>query len=351
MLRVALISIAPEKMTRLKQVEASLRKAGYDVVVFKPAEKPRFLPSIAASATSYLLSLAKLATLKADIYHVFNVPDILAIPILAAGRAIVYDVRSPWGEELRFLRKSSMLALIAEAIEKYVTRKADVVVCVNRVLAARARAWGAREVYVVPNRPTAGFKPTLTREELRRIAGIPPDAKLAVYAGNISEIEGASILKRCIKAIAAHEGMYLAIVGDGDGLSELRREAERQATSRVLLTGRVPREDVANWINAADLCLAPRPKSKIDFYYTPESVWKIGEYLALGKPVLATDIRGFRGSSYPVITASEEEYPKKLIELLRSPPEPAGSLEPWELACEPRLLEVYQRLESRLLAS
>ena len=351
MLKVALVSIAPEKMTRLKQVEATLRKAGYDVIVFKPAGKPRLLPKPAASAASYLLSLVKLATLKADIYHVFNVPDVLALPLLAAGRMVVYDVRSPWGEELRLLRKSSILALIAEAVEKHVTRKADVVICVNRVLAARARAWGAKEVYVVPNRPPAGFKPTLAREELRRAAGIPPEAKLALYVGNISEIEGADILKRCIRAVASQEGVYLAIVGDGDKLPELRREAEKHASSRVLLTGRVPREDVANWINASDLCLAPRPKSRIDFYYTPDSVWKIGEYLALGKPILATDIRGFRGSSYPIITASEEEYPRKLLELLKSPPKPAEKPPSWEEECEPLLLEVYRRLEKRLLTS
>ena len=57
---------------------------------------------------------------------------------------------------------------------------------------------------------------------------------------------------------------------------------------RILLPGRGSGKDVANWINCADLCVAPRTPGFSSLFYNYKDSTKISEYAAFKKPILAT---------------------------------------------------------------
>ena len=48
------------------------------------------------------------------------------------------------------------------------------------------------------------------------------------------------------------------------------------------------RKNVANWINCADLCVAPSTSGFSDYFYNFKDSTKISEYAALKKPIVAT---------------------------------------------------------------
>ncbi|MCO5382258.1 MAG: glycosyltransferase [Methanosarcina barkeri] len=57
----------------------------------------------------------------------------------------------------------------------------------------------------------------------------------------------------------------------------------------MILTGKIPFEEVPKHIAAADICLLPAYKNEIMMNIVPI---KIYEYMAMGKPVIATNLPG-----------------------------------------------------------
>jgi glycosyltransferase involved in cell wall biosynthesis len=76
------------------------------------------------------------------------------------------------------------------------------------------------------------------------------------------------------------DDVRVLVVGDGDGLSHLR-PAENDL--RVILTGRVPREDVPDYLAAMDVASLPQSVDGVgSFRYTT----KLSEYIAAGLPIV-----------------------------------------------------------------
>ena len=87
----------------------------------------------------------------------------------------------------------------------------------------------------------------------------------------------------------------LLIIGDDDYLNNklcLRNKLQKQIsdlglTENIKLVGRVPYDKVPIYVNASDVCVVMQKKARSGF-----SPLKMFEYLACGKPVVATDING-----------------------------------------------------------
>jgi glycosyltransferase involved in cell wall biosynthesis len=81
--------------------------------------------------------------------------------------------------------------------------------------------------------------------------------------------------------------VQLAVVGDGPTLPALRgRVRERGLERHVVWAGPVPLERVPDWINAADVCLAPFASDLRDA--TGISALKVLEYMACARPFVTT---------------------------------------------------------------
>ena len=137
------------------------------------------------------------------------------------------------------------------------------------------------------------FKP-LDQEKSREKLKLDNSKKYVCFVGHLAAWQGVEfliysapyILKEC-------PDVRFLVVGDGVMKEKLLKIAsETGVTDKFTFTGRIPYENVPVYINAADVCVAPFIKdrnSKIGL-----SALKTYEYLACGKPIVASDIPGVK---------------------------------------------------------
>ena len=151
--RVLLIGSQPERMTRLRRTYRSLKSLGVNVHVMVPSQKPEGSPRVIKGIIRYLVLTLQVALAKADIYHFYNVPDIIGFPLAWKRGVFIYDVRSPWFSSIKESIGNNMLSKLASIIEYIMTMSADIVITANYPLADRAERWHAKKVVMIPNYP------------------------------------------------------------------------------------------------------------------------------------------------------------------------------------------------------
>jgi glycosyltransferase involved in cell wall biosynthesis len=118
-------------------------------------------------------------------------------------------------------------------------------------------------------------------------------APVVGYAGHLYPWKGADLL---VEAVAELPGVRGLIIGghpsepDGARLQEQARLLG--LASRVEFTGMVPPRDVPRRLACADILVLPNPASAVSARYT--SPLKLFEYLAMGRPIVASDLPAFR---------------------------------------------------------
>ncbi|TCZ66034.1 glycosyltransferase [Roseicella aquatilis] len=133
---------------------------------------------------------------------------------------------------------------------------------VSAPVAARAAAQlglPAGAVAVVPNGvpvpPEDPAARALVRERQRRRLGLPPAARMMVFAGRLEAPKGADLLPEIAARLEAQAGATLAVLGNGSLRDRLAasRAARRDGPLRLLGHAR----DVPDWLLAADALLLP----------------------------------------------------------------------------------------------
>jgi len=85
--------------------------------------------------------------------------------------------------------------------------------------------------------------------------------------------------------------LRLLIVGAGNQWDKLEATVAEKQLDKVILKSSVPYSQIPNWIALADLCVVPLPDHP---WWRVSSPLKLMEYLAMGKPVLLTEMRAHR---------------------------------------------------------
>ncbi len=348
-MRVTLIGANPWKMIRLRLIAKSLIKHGFDVNVFTPRVDVRFRPKVLSAFLRYSAFIIQELFMGSDIIHFFNIPDIYGlVPLLrkSFGKAkLIYDVRGPWGDELVEFGYKSLHGL-AESIERILTVKASLVTTVNNILAERARKWGARRVYVIPNYPSMDFKPLVNPLEFKRKLGL--EGRVLLFVGSFTSIECAlDVVFIFYRVYRRMPDVRLVMVGDGGLMPEIRRSILKLGLrDKVILTGWIPHREVADWISIADLCLLPRrEEGEASKFFAPESILKVNEYLALGKPVVTTPVGGFKNApSPPFIIAPFNRLSDAIIKALEEPIKVKDQLKYTWNTSEKILIKAYNEL-------
>jgi len=161
------------------------------------------------------------------------------------------------------------------------------------------------KITVVPNGAnTSLFKP-LERAACRKELGLDPETPYVCFVGNLAPWQGVEYLVKAVPSILArHPECRFLIVGDGVMKNELLNlSGELGVADRFVFTGVVAYGRVPVYINASDICAAPfilARNAKIGL-----SPLKLYEYMACGKPVVASAISGVAD----VLEASEGGIP------------------------------------------
>jgi glycosyltransferase involved in cell wall biosynthesis len=206
---------------------------------------------------------------------------------------VIYDMQSSLPEQLAkhtVFRIPPAQAFLKRA-ERWLLRNADSIVSSAglaqrvRLLAPKARLREWRYAALLP--PAAPGE----AEELRRELDIAPGRPVVLYSGTFETYQGLPELLAAIPHVRAEvPDVVFVLVGaaeDSGGTSVERGHMDliREGTLRVVR--RQPRERIPGFLALADVVVSPRA-------YGDNLPLKIFDYLAAGKPIVATDIPAHR---------------------------------------------------------
>jgi glycosyltransferase involved in cell wall biosynthesis len=226
--------------------------------------------------------------------QVHSLPDFLvgaALPLRLVRVPVLLDLHEAMPDffRYRFPRADSPLAYRALLVQERVSlAMASTVITVNDPLGERLLRLGlpARKLSIIRNLPALSrFDP----DRVPRRAFMEDGVLRLVYAGALSPTYEIDIAIRAVAALWQLRPtlpVTLDLYGRDFGEVPLNELAtELGVAHRVRLRGRVPIEDVPAAMAAADIGLAPTRRNAFTEYSLST---KLLEYLALGKPAVAT---------------------------------------------------------------
>ena len=186
----------------------------------------------------------------------------------------------------------------ARAVEKRLLHAADQTLFINHALQDYGIALGAREETASTIRTGVDlerFHPRNEPDRLREEYGFLPDDVVFTFIGWLYEFTGIDAIMQVLPELPA--AVKLFIVGVGESEARLRRLAtELGVEMRVVFTGRQPYETMPAFIAAADVCLLFSKINEVTRHIVPI---KLYEYMASGKPVLASELPGVMRETPP----------------------------------------------------
>lgn len=263
-----------------------------------------------------------------DVLQACNPPDTyfaLAALYRPLGVKFVFDHHDLCPEiyTAKFGRADGVVYRVLRRLERATFQRADRVISTNDSYRQVAITRGGREpesVSVVRSGP-----------DLHRLARRPPAPELrqgapflCCYVGVMGRQDGVGLLLDAARVVALEMGrtdVHFALLGFGDCLEELRRQAHREGLDDcVTFTGRVGDDTLCRYLSTADLGLSPDPRSAFNDLSTMN---KTVEYMAFGLPVVAFDLRETRVSAGEaaayVADGDVAGFAKAIVELLDDP--------------------------------
>ena len=252
-----------------------------------------------------------------------------AFPAVALGHRyrvpVIYDMQSSLPEQLvkhRAFRWKPVQGILRRC-EAWLLKRADAVISSAGLLqrvSETAPGTLAREWHF-PSLPAALSRGT--EAKLRAELSIPADAPVILYAGTFEPYQGLSILLAAVERVveAVPDTLCVLVGGEGEGAEEVRREAVRlKLNGKIRMVGRKPRSEIPAYLAMADVLVSPR-------CYGDNLPLKVFDYLAAGRPIVATDLPAHRAVLDETRAVLAEPTPPGLasamIEVLRDRPRAA----------------------------
>ncbi|MSU55006.1 MAG: glycosyltransferase [Candidatus Taylorbacteria bacterium] len=139
------------------------------------------------------------------------------------------------------------------------------------------------------------FKTTLSTLEARSTLKLSIDATIITYVGSLRTMGMEKGIEVALEALLLlPEKVKLLLVGGSpeDVLFYSKKAKQLEIINRVIFTGFVPHEKVPLYLSASDVLIAPFPKNDhYEFYMSP---MKIFEYMASGRPIVASNLQSIR---------------------------------------------------------
>jgi glycosyltransferase involved in cell wall biosynthesis len=180
------------------------------------------------------------------------------------------------------------------------------------------------KIFVVSNGANTFLFQPLEQETCRKELGLDLKTPFVCFVGNLAPWQGVEyLIKAASHILSTFPECHFLIVGDGamkHNLMKLSRELEVE--DKFIFTGVIAYDRVPLYINASDICTAPfifARNAKIGL-----SPLKLYEYMACGKPVVASNISGVyevleAGGGIPVLPENPKALAEGILKLLENP--------------------------------
>jgi glycosyltransferase involved in cell wall biosynthesis len=142
-----------------------------------------------------------------------------------------------------------------------------------------------QKVYLIPNgADITSFVPTSQKSEIKKKF----NCFLIVYVGLLYKACDVDIVIKAMKYVTQKVDAKLIIVGDGPRKKEFIELARMyKLDEKVIFVGYKSRKSIPEFINAADIVVLPMKDNLANRARSPV---KLGEYLACGKPIVASNV-------------------------------------------------------------
>lgn len=250
----------------------------------------------------------------------YALSKLLKIPLLVEINAIVEDEKALISGDdqedvafrdlrhrmrTRFYRHAAMVVAVTDGIKKHIHTTYDV---------PEAR------IAVVPNGANTGLFKPMDRETCIDTLGLDSGKQYICFTGNLAPWQGLTGMIEAMPLIMEERrDTVFLVVGGGREKENLENKARAMnLEDNVVFTGWVDYERVPFYINASEVCVAPMGTGR---ERSGSSALKIFEYLACGKPTVATDVPDLdflekEGCGVLVPRGDESDLARAVLDLL-----------------------------------
>ncbi len=228
--------------------------------------------------TFTLAAFARALFTRADVFYSRDALILLMLSWVRPKRALAYEAHS------------------MTRIGRMAARRVGCVVTTTGRLAEEMTAAGAARVMAAHDGIRAArFEALLDRAAARWVVGWETDAFIVGYVGRLHTMGMDKGVGRLVEALASRDGVALALVGGPDDMAAALRDRWIALGGRdqdFLYAGQVAPERVPVYIRAFDVCALPLPRTEHFAHYA--SPMKLFEYMAAGRPIIASDLPSAR---------------------------------------------------------
>jgi colanic acid biosynthesis glycosyl transferase WcaI len=200
----------------------------------------------------------------------------------------VQDLEVDMAFDLGLLRAGFMRRAVL-ALERLLMRRFDRVSTISGAMRARLLEKGVRldQVRDFPNwADIDGVHPLARPSAMREHLGLPDDAVVALYSGNMGQKQGLETVVEAARLLQSHE--HVRFVLCGEGAARARLEDLASGLSNVQWLPLQPLDQLNELLNLADIHLLPQRADAADRVMPS----KLTNMLASGRPVVATALPG-----------------------------------------------------------
>ncbi len=265
----------------------------------------------------------------ADIIHFQKCFYHAALPALISGFLGKKPVHYDWDDwEIKIFhysaRQPRLVGIFLAAMERFIPNLCDTVSVSSQRLKTECIRYDINEerLFMAPVGADLDlFHPEVSGVRIRERYNL--EGPIVVYLG---QLHGGQYVEQFIKAakmvLNKIPDITFMIVGDGYRLAELKKLAEDlDLTQDIIFTGSVAHREIPIYLAASDIAVACFEENDITQCKSP---LKIAEYLASGKPIVASDVgevkRMLGGAGILTIPGNSEDLALGIIKLLEDEP-------------------------------
>lgn len=134
------------------------------------------------------------------------------------------------------------------------------------------------------------FDLQISKKEARSMVGLPNDKKIVMYTGHLFEWKGAGVLLEAVHKFK-NDVLFVFVGGTEYDIEKFKKKAE--GLNNVLILGQKSHKEIPIYLKAADVLVLPN-SAKEDISKSYTSPLKMFEYMASGRPMVASDISSIR---------------------------------------------------------